>query len=144
MKLHTAKSQTADLFAPAPAPSPPQREVSRSWIAGGVPPTPQTAGRARSKQLWYAAVFPAFDEKHAAALQRLCLHAQRFTSFVSIEPPNALLLEIKGSLKLFGSLERLHADIDACWRRLALQAYSAAAPSTLAALWLARSAAHTG
>jgi protein ImuB len=41
-------------------------------------------------------------------------------------------------LKLFGPLERLHADIDACWRRLALPAYSAAAPSTLAALWLAR------
>src|ERR1700694_1068688 len=144
MKLHTAKSQTADLFAPAPAPSPPQREESKSWKAGGVPPTPQTAGRARSKQLWYAVVFPAFDEKHAAALQRLCLHAQRFTSFVSIEPPNALLLEIKGSLKLFGPLERLHAGIDACWRDLALPAHSATAPSTLAALWLARGQPRAG
>ena len=77
-------------------------------------------------------------EHSAAVLQRLCLHAQRFTSFVSIELPNALLLEIKGSLKLFGPLERLHADIDDCWRRLALPAHSATAPSTLAALWLAR------
>jgi protein ImuB len=77
-------------------------------------------------------------EHSAAVLQRLCLHAQRFTSFVSIEPPNALLLEIKGSLTLFGSLERLHAGIDACWRNLALPAHSATAPSTLAALWLAR------
>jgi protein ImuB len=108
--------------------------------AGGMPPTPQTAGHTRSKQLWYAAVFPELTEAEssAAVLQRLCLHAQTFTSFVSIEPPNALLLEIKGSLKLFGPLERLHANIDACWRRLALPAYSAAAPSTLAALWLAR------
>jgi protein ImuB len=113
--------------------------------AGGVPPTPQIAGSVRAKQLWYAAVFPQFDAEHfAAVLQRLCLHAQTFTSLVSVEPPNALLLEIKGSLKLFGTLERLHADIDACWRRLALQAYSAAAPSTLAALWLARSGARTG
>ena len=72
-------------------------------------------------------------------LQKLCLHAHAFTSFVSIEPPNALLLEIKGSVKLFGSLEQLHADIDACWRRLgAARLYSATAPSTLAALWLAR------
>jgi len=71
-------------------------------------------------------------------LQKLCLHAQTFTSFVSIEPPNALLLEIKGSVKLFGSLQRLHADMDACWRQLALQAFSAIAPSTLGALWLAR------
>jgi protein ImuB len=108
--------------------------------AGGVPPTPQTAGRTRPKQLWYAAVFPELVnvEHSAAVLQRLCLHAQRFTSFVSIEPPNALLLEIKGSLKLLGPLETLHANIDACWRRLALPAHSATAPSTLAALWLAR------
>jgi len=74
----------------------------------------------------------------AALLQQLCLHAQTFTSFVSIEPPNALLLEIKGSVKLFGSLQRLHAEMDACWRQLALQAFSATAPSTLGALWLAR------
>ena len=74
----------------------------------------------------------------AAALQRLCLQAHSFTSFVSIEPPNALLLEIKGSVRLFGSLQRLHADIDEGWRRLARTAGSAIAPSTLAALWLAR------
>jgi protein ImuB len=149
MKARTAKPRTADLFAeadaspaltPAPQPSPRQREVSSSWRADGVPPTPQTAGRAHPKQLWYAAVFPELlNVDHSdAVLQRLCLHAQRFTSFVSIEPPNALLLDIKGSLKLFGSAARLHAGIDACWRDLALPAHSATAPSTLAALWLAR------
>ena len=111
------------------------RSAPQPLKAGGVPPTPQIAGGGRVSQLWYAAVFPELIDAaySAAVLQRLCLHAQTFTSFVSIEPPNALLLEIKGSLKLFGSLERLHADIDACWRRLALQAYSAAAPSTMAA-----------
>jgi protein ImuB len=130
-----AQPRTADLFAPSPkltpAPSPSQHAS---------PPTPQTAGHTRSKQLWYAVVFPELTEAESSAtvLQRLCLHAQTFTSFVSIEPPNALLLEIKRSLTLFGPLERLHANIDACWRRLALPAYSAAAPSTLAALWLAR------
>ena len=111
--------------------------------AVSAPATAQASGRTRTHQLWYAAVFPNLGNvEHAAAvLQRLCLHAQTFTSFVSIEPPNALLLEIKGSLKLFGSLERLHADIDACWRRLALPVYSATAPSTLAALWFARAPA---
>jgi len=165
MKSWTAESRTADLFAetdasparipaspslapstptltPASAPTPPraQRSAPRVLKAGGVPPTPQTAGRVRSKQLWYAAVFPELVsmEHSAAVLQRLCLHAQQFTSFVSIELPNALLLEIKGSLKLLGPLETLHASIDACWRRLELPAHSATAPSTLAALWLAR------
>jgi protein ImuB len=86
-------------------------------------------------------VFPDLGAAEScAALQRLCLHAQAFTSFVSIEAPNALLLEIKGSVKLFGSLKILHTAIDACWQELALQARSATAPSTLAALWLARAA----
>jgi protein ImuB len=82
-------------------------------------------------------------EPSGAALQKLCLHAHSFTSFVSIEPPNALLLEIKGSVKLFGSLQQLRLGIDDCWRRLALQAHSAVAPSTLAALWLARAGTQT-
>jgi protein ImuB len=108
--------------------------------AGGVPPTPHAAGHARSRQLWHAVVFPelAGMEHAAAVLQRLCLHAQRFTSFVSIEPPNALLLEIRGSLRLFGPLDRLQAGIDTCWQQLALSAHSATAPAALAALWIAR------
>jgi protein ImuB len=131
MKPRTAKSRTADLFAAADASS--ERPVLST-------PTPQTAAHTHPTRLWYAVVFPELaDEKHSAAvLLRLCMHAQRFTSFVSIEPPNALLLEIKGSLKLFGPLETLHAAIDAGWRRLALSAHSAVAPSTLAALWIAR------
>jgi protein ImuB len=84
-------------------------------------------------------VFPQLTESDfGLMLQRLCLRAQQFTSLVSVEPPNALLLEIKGSLKLLGPLETLHAGIDACWRGLALPAHSATAPSTLAALWFAR------
>ncbi len=137
MKTRTAKSRTADLFA---EPNLRQGATFKSWRAGDVPPTPQTTAHSRPKQLWYAAVFPELIKDHSAALlHRLCLHAQRFTSFVSIEPPNALLLEIRGSLKLFGPIERLHSDIDACWRRLELPVCSATAPSTLAALWLARS-----
>ena len=141
-----SKSQ-ADLFAaedasPAPASvlSSGQREALRSLKAGGVPPAPHAAGHARSRQLWYAVVFPelAGMEHAAAVLQRLCLHAQRFTSFVSIEPPNALLLEIRGSLRLFGPLDRLQAGIDTCWQQLALSAHSATAPAALAALWIAR------
>jgi len=90
--------------------------------------------------LWYAVVFPQLNEEEqsAAVLRRLCVHAQRFTSLVSIEMPNALLLEIRGSVKLFGSLEVLHAGIDAAWSGLKLRAHSATAPSALAALWFAR------
>jgi protein ImuB len=101
---------------------------------------PQRHNAPTPRQLWYAVLFPTLgDAGHAAAvLPRLSRQAQRFTSFVSIEAPNALLLEIRGSLSLFGTAERLHADIDACWRGLAVPAHSAVAPATLAALWFAR------
>jgi protein ImuB len=134
MKLRSAKYRTADLFSPLPLAPPAPASIA------SLPPTVglRAYRRPSPRQLWYAAVFPELTLEAAAELQKLCLHAQTFTSFVSIEPPNALLLEIKGSVKLFGSLQRLHADIDAGWRRLALPARSATAPSTLAALWLAR------
>ena len=139
MRLRSAKWHTADLFAESGA-SP---AAKRSPLISSVPapPTAQPAARTRTSRLWYAVVFPTLcnDDHAGVVLSRLCLHAQEFTSFVSIEPPNALLLEIKGSLKLFGSIERLHAGIEARWRRLDLKAYGATAPSTLAALWLARS-----
>jgi protein ImuB len=141
MRSPTAKSPTADLFAAQNAPpAPPAPPAAPAILA----PAPQTVVRRCANQLWYAAVFPELVEGEPAVLRRLCMHAQRFTSFVSIEPPNALLLEIKGSLKLLGPLEILHANIDACWRRLALPVRSATAPSTLAALWLARGNPGTG
>jgi protein ImuB len=147
VKLRSAKSRTADLFAAEyrspvcrPDASPASIPVaSPAPISGDLRTVaPHTRSRPSPRQLWYAAVFPEMARESSALLQQLCLHAQTFTSFVSIEPPNALLLEIKGSVKLFGSLQRLHADMDACWRQLALQASSATAPSTLGALWLAR------
>jgi protein ImuB len=131
----------ADLFAalPAAAAPIPAAAATTAPAPAAAPAVAAPSARPRAKQLWYAVVFPALLASEAAAtLERLCLHAQTFTSFVSIEPPDALLLEIRGSVKLFGSLQKLRADLDACWRRLGLAACSATTPSTLAALWLAR------
>lgn len=137
MKARSGRSRTADLFsAPRPAPVPAPAPIL-STPSGGVPPTPQGRVGPRVKQLWYAVVFPQ-ELVAPTDLQRLALRAQQFTSFVSIEAPNALLLEVKGSLRLFGSLEQLQARIDAVWQALGLAAVSAVAPATLAALWCAR------
>jgi protein ImuB len=137
MKSPTAKSRTADLFAAA--------EIAAPVAASAPAPTamPLVARASRLKKLWYAVVFPELaDAEHSLdELQKLCPHAQAFTPFVSIEAPNALLLEVKGSIKLFGSLQILQAAIDACWQRLGLKAQSATTPSTLTALWLARAGA---
>jgi protein ImuB len=126
-------AQTADLFAalhpviaaapvaaPAPVLAPPPSSLPL------VPPQ-------RRRRLWYAVVFAG-----APDLYPLSLHALQFTSFVSLAAPNALLLEIQGSLRLFGSFVRLRELLDARWQALGLQAQSAVAPATLAALWCAR------
>jgi protein ImuB len=139
MKSLTAKSRTADLFAAAEAAAP----IAMPLPASVPPAEPGTARAQRLKKLWYAVVFPELAQTEHALdeLQKLCPHAQAFTPFVSIEAPNALLLEVKGSIQLFGSLQILQAAIDACWQRLGLKAQSATTPSTLAALWLARAGA---
>jgi protein ImuB len=144
------KSATADLFADGSTDGrltealPAIVAEARPAILRGVPPLAPAVVRPRPKQLWYAVVFPDLMEPQrlaapaASTLQRLCLCAQQFTSLVSIEMPNALLLEIKGSVKLFGSLAALHAAVEAAWGRLSLRAHAATAPTALAALWLAR------
>jgi protein ImuB len=153
MKSRGWKSATADLFAEGSTDGrltealPAIVAEARPAILRGVPPLAPVVVRPRPKQLWYAVVFPDLMEPQrlaapahpaASTLQRLCLCAQQFTSLVSIEMPNALLLEIKGSVKLFGSLAALHAAIEAAWGRLSLRAHAATAPTALAALWLAR------
>ena len=131
--VRARQSRTADLFA---------REVPPPPVS--VPP-PRAPSPVRPRALWYAAVFPGMLEMPApeALLRRLAQHAQRFTSFVSLEPPAALLLEIRGSLRLFGPPDALHARIDAGWEALGVRAQSAAAPTPLAALWLARAGERT-
>src|SRR6202049_1451931 len=155
MKSRGWKSATADLFADGSADGrltetlPAIVAEARPAILRGVPPLAPAIAQPHPKQLWYAVVFPELMEPQrlaasaaphstASTLQRLCLCAQQFTSLVSIEMPNALLLEIKGSVKLFGSLAALHAAIEAAWGRLSLRAHAATAPTALAALWLAR------
>jgi protein ImuB len=144
------KSATADLFADRSTDDRLIEALSatvaeaRPAILRGVRPLAPAVVQPRPKQLWYAVVFPDLMEPQllatpaASTLQRLCLCAQQFTSLVSIEMPNALLLEIKGSVKLFGSFAALHAAIEAAWGRLSLRAHAATAPTALAALWLAR------
>ncbi len=148
MKARAIEPLMGDLFDPlgrapagrapagrAPAPPTPRPKAQP-------PPQPPLAPPPlprRSAALWRAVVFPHLSEQ-SLTLERLGRIAQQFTSFVSLEPPNALLLEVRGSVRLFGSLERLQDEIDGAWRRLELEASSATAPSTLAALWLARGA----
>lgn len=72
------------------------------------------------------------------ALKRLCLWAMQITPMVCEVSPDGLLLEIRGSLKLFGGLDNLLARLRRGLRQLGYCASYAVAPTPLAAGLLAR------
>lgn len=78
------------------------------------------------------------EAAEAAALARLAGWAGGFTSLVSPEPPDALLLEIGGSLRLFGGLSALRNCLRRALAATGHEALEGIAPTPLAALWLAR------
>ena len=71
-------------------------------------------------------------------LEPLANLAQRFTPRVSLAPPDGLLLEIAGSLHLFGGVEGLRREITAELLRFQLRPVLAFAPTPLAAITAAR------
>ena len=73
-------------------------------------------------------------------LERLAAWLERFSSFVSMAGPDVLLLEIAGSLRLFGGLQALRQALSRGLRDLGFTAALAIAPTPLAATWLARAA----
>ena len=99
--------------------------------------------------LWVALHFPqlrrqALSRGHAQpepereALAALAAWACQFTPRVSLEPPQALLLEVESSLRYFGGRWKFLARLRAGLPRLGFEARIADAPLARAALWMAR------
>ncbi len=65
--------------------------------------------------------------------------AAQFTPAVAIDFPDALVLEVEGSLKAFGSPERIAARLHHDLQAMGYTAAIACAPTPKAAVWLARS-----
>jgi protein ImuB len=80
---------------------------------------------------------PRIERAH---LESLATWVQTITPTVSIEPPETLLLEVSGSIKLFDGLAAIKAQLE---EKIAERRWShrlCAAPTPLSALWLARNA----
>lgn len=73
-----------------------------------------------------------------SALEALAQWARRFTPSVSLASPRELLMEVSGSLRLFGGLQPIKAALRAECERRRLTLQLCAAPTALAALWLVR------
>jgi len=61
-----------------------------------------------------------------------------YTPRVSLEPPDAVLLELRGSLRLFGGVRALHERLRAGLQSAGITARLALTPTPLASLWFAR------
>lgn len=77
------------------------------------------------------------------ALEAVALWASQFTERVSLEPPQEVLLEVEGSLRLFGGMARLMARLRCGLAELGFEARLATGPTARAALWRARGAGHS-
>jgi len=85
-------------------------------------------------------VFERSPPLERQSLESLAEWAQMLTSMVSVEAPESLLLEVAGSLKLFGSLDAIKTTLRAELARRYRHFRFCAAPTATAALWLARAA----
>ena len=126
--------------APAPQQPPPPRPAGSFRPVVG-----RTAARTPPAELWLAVHLAAPPSQPGPRdLERLGARAQRLTPRVSLEPPDGLLLEIKGSLHLFGGVEGLCREWAGECSRLRMSCTLAVAPTPLAALALARAGRKTG
>ena len=76
-------------------------------------------------------------------LESLAAWLEQFSSFVSIAGNNVLLLEVAGSLRLFGGLPSLRQQVSAGLEQQGFAASLAIAPTPLSATWLARASGMT-
>lgn len=87
--------------------------------------------------LWLCACFPE-GSLEAAVLEQLASWATMFTPSVSIDGDRALLLEVRGSLQLFGGPERIRALLRQGLRERGHEPLISCTPTARASLWLAR------
>jgi protein ImuB len=86
-------------------------------------------------------VFERSHHREQSNLESLAAWAHELTPRVCVEPPETLLLEVSGSIRLFQGLAAIKQKIDAEVEKRHESWRLCAAPTSLAALWLVRSGA---
>jgi protein ImuB len=119
-----------------PAAEPAGNGRARARAAAALPLARQLALPEPGAELWVGLHLPQL--RSARQLTHLAHLAQRFTPRVSLEPPDGVLLEVRGSLHLFSGVAGLSAALRSVCEGLALEPLLAFAPTPLAALVAAR------
>ena len=68
-------------------------------------------------------------------LVRIATLLNQYSSQLSLERPNAILLEVQGSLALFGGLDTLRKRVSDSLLEMGVSSIQAVAPTPRAALW---------
>jgi protein ImuB len=83
-------------------------------------------------------IVPRDEAAERGALERIAAWSNQFTPAIAIAGSAEVLLEIEGSLALYGGLKRLWSAVDEGLKALGYAATLACAPTPLAAQWFAR------
>jgi protein ImuB len=131
---------SAESVRPAPTPPAadalPQLPLARRAAPHLAGPAPAAAADERASELWAGLHLPGLNDE--PKLRALAAAMQDFTPRVSLEPPDGLLLEVRGSLPLFQGVPGLRARLLEACRGRAQPAVLSFAPTPLAALAAAR------
>jgi protein ImuB len=103
--------------------------------AGIAPGMALNSGLALLPQLQTLARNPQRERELLVAIAEWAL---RFSPRVSLEPPDAVLLEVRGSLRLFGGSRRLCERLRAALHAAGLDPQFSLTPTPTASLWMAR------
>ena len=76
--------------------------------------------------------------RERAMLEAVAAAALDFTPRVNLEPPDGVLLEVRGSLRLFGGVRQLCDLLRRQLQSRGLEPHIALTPTPLASLWFAR------
>jgi protein ImuB len=108
---------------------------ARAAAAGVVPGVALNSALALEPGLRVASREP---RRERTLLEALATLAQEFTPRVSLESPDGVLLEVRGSLRLFGGARALCVQLRERLQARGLETRLALTPAPLASLWFAR------
>jgi protein ImuB len=127
----------------------PQPAKTLSLFPGEPKPPAQSALETQPEQgsaTWIAVFAPSLEpglaDEPDEALRSLAIWSRTLTPAVSFAPPAALLLEVQGSLRLFGGLASIRSALIRQARRRLPQYRIGIAPTANGALWLSRHGDH--
>ena len=81
---------------------------------------------------------PRDENREVELLQHVADLCVQYTSFVSVQPPNEVLLEVRGSFRLFGGIAALLERVRSDMQKQGFAPQLALSSTSRSALWLAR------